>query len=995
MTRIRPALHCRLVRSRSFRRSVPALFTAFGSMASLAISGAVADLALLAQLLIAAMAGGTGTLLGAWLLDRFQEAAQRELARFNLPTPLPVGAVRSPGIVVGPEFFSAAQTLADLVISESWVAIEGESGLGKSTLVRVALEQERIVKTFVDAEPRDRRVVIDFDDVDCSAHAAIRVLSHRIGGETDADAAHELRKAPTLIVLDHLEQFFRSNSRSQLDELVGWLHREAPLDARVIVIAQGLGTYTVANMLGRSMNSVHPPRLTDASAVALIGANAPSLRDLDVVESELLGTLAGAFAGLPRAVRLLATTLESEISSPFGTERPEAVLRRYERRIRAGDIEGIVAEEGDVLRNLSLQEAVRLVLGSHLVTTQLRNVIVNISTMRAGLQPHDAAKVIELPNDDSELALRAALGQALRLGLVFDARAGLAAEPAVAMHLVSAEHILPHRSTKHRWCDLALGKLRQHRDGRWATDNAVNLSDAIHGSWPGASALALSLLSVLYPDIDEDLLLRRAAGCDRVLVETAVEGVSIRPASPSQQLARALLQEVLAQVLEQSDWRRSRVLRFETASFYSVLQMHDRTYRVARALYDAAEPRKDLRAARWALEHLGKLASIHKIYDGERFASYAQAGYELFTTYLSWESADQPYDAHREAHVRYELGRLALYDRTYDSGRFASPEEAASVLFDLSLRELRSNVANCKRGMAATLLELGRLAVWRDTYPQIYRSATAAAHSYFTQSLDDDLVASGDPNRANAIFELGKLALDYGCFDETSYESAVAAAFDYFNHCARIDDDPELNLTVDQFASMPSQEEVGSPRRNSRRTEALLELGNLALAHDTFDRSSYQSASEAVLDLHRRVLSCDRPRATPQQRSACLALLGWLAIHRNAYDQSAYESAPVAALNLLTESLNVSDEGNEHWSNATASALLELGILAVDYGLYAQDRFTSVREASFVMLHRALTLYCAGTPPDPSNEAVARTYLSRVAHEVTLPEGGTAWVELP
>src|SRR5680860_1346763 len=139
-----------VVASRRFRAMLPGIVGAFGAAASLVFNNLIVDIAFPWQLVFAFIAGGVGAGVGELVQTHLREIGRRELARLDLPRTPAAGYVRDPGLVVGSTIALAAAELAThLLGGERFLMVEGETGLGKSTMVRLALRDSRILGHFV------------------------------------------------------------------------------------------------------------------------------------------------------------------------------------------------------------------------------------------------------------------------------------------------------------------------------------------------------------------------------------------------------------------------------------------------------------------------------------------------------------------------------------------------------------------------------------------------------------------------------------------------------------------------------------------------------------------------------------------------------------------------------------------------------------------------------------------------------------------------------
>ena len=958
---------------------LPGIVGAFGAAASLVFNNLIVDIAFPWQLVFAFIAGGVGAGVGELVQTHLREIGRRELARLDLPRTPAAGYVRDPGLVVGSTIALAAAELAThLLGGERFLMVEGETGLGKSTMVRLALRDSRILGHFVDDDEKgDRRYAIDFDEVDCSAGSALTVMRERLNKESDEQVAARLRKSASIVILEHVEQFFRNQKTEELERLLRWFHREELSSTRIIIVVQGHRSDAIARMLDAPITKVTLPRLDDEEARELFTTHARFSSATDDQHQPAVVNIVSVFQGLPRAVRLTALAVGAEVNSPLGREPLALVLRRYGQSIHDGKIQGLVTEEGDVLRNASLEIAVRLVLDSHLVTAEMKQVLIELSVFRSGLDPRRVGRIIQLASDASDIGVRAQVGQAYRLGLVYAGFAGVMTEPAVAMHLASEEQLRPTPATTERWCNDAVEIVREPGCDEWLDRNELNLHDAISGQWPHASALAVWLLMVPYENHDEALLLERASESGEALIETAIETVEIRH-GPHPGVRRALLREALAYSICDTDWVRCRDLHQDVHQFYASQFMHGRVHRVLTALLAGASKVGDVATKRFALESLGRLASYYRVFDHEHYSSFVDAALDAFRRYLDSDPSVKR-DPHRDAHVELELGEIALYAGVCDWDVYESALTAALDQLTRALRAFEQGDCQCAAGQAGAELSLGVLALYHGRFDREgYASAEDAAFAYFGACLRHwaDVGAANPLWPTYGMLELGKLAISHGRFDRQRYTSAEDAAFDYFTQCASIyrENDPH-------WPSSPA--------------EVLFELGKLAISHGRFDRQRHTSAEQTALDCFTQCYDIyrDHTEDWPERLAATLLELGGLAINDRCFDRDRYASAEDAALDTLTECLKLrrlrpDDVG------PLADTLLRLGQLALERPSI-DLRSGSATEEAFGFLTQAHRLYVSGRADNPIAQERTEQLLQGIAQEITLPDGRTGWALLP
>lgn len=882
----------RFVVSGRLRGALPGIGAAVGTATSLAVEPLLGGLPGPAGFALAVVCGGIGAIAGGRVQDLAARLRARELARFDLQRPADPGTVGAPGLVIGRTFHSAVRRLVDCLVApaSAWLCIEGESGLGKSTLVRSALHDPRVVTRFVAANRSDRRFVIDFDEVGCSGSRALTVLRSRLGAHADAEVALDLRRHPSLLVLDHVDLFFRAGRSEELRELLVWLASAVAESTRVVLIVQGERVRDIESLGDFAPQRFKLPRLDDRDALALFDGYAPTFTKLDLGDLAVVERLVAVFCGLPRAVRLLALTMEAEATDPVDPAPAHEVVLRQERLLRDGVIGHLAAESGDVDRNLSLEFAVRLVLSSRLVTSDVRQALADIAVLPAGLGLDDAPTV--LSSARGTLRPRARIGRMLRLGLVFGGEAGVITEPAVAMHLSSAEGVLPRVAAKRAWCRRGASAASAPQ---WLTSNARNVREAIEAGWPDAPHLAVAALVTGWSDANPEALVTAATeASEERLAMAAME-------CPPRSVSAAILDEARARraLVVTGDASVAASLLHRAASEYERRHMYRDQARTLRWLVRCDASLGDPHHALRHLKKLGVLASIYRAYD-EKYSSAEAAALDYLTTVLDQNTLLKDPNPHEPVVALIELARLASYDQAFDETQFESARTATLEQLSDAQAALERMPEPCARCNSRIDLELGHVAIYKGWYDdQSFSDADSAAHSYLLCGM------KGDPP-PDVPLELCLLARFRRVYDAMAFQSAESAMFAY--------------------------------------------------AHET-------------------VKLCGDTYEYRQPLARALYELGRLARYHARYDESAFASAPLAALSYFARSLglyaSLSESANSAWTHGgIADNSLELGLLAMDEGVFDNERYENSRSAATALLRSALRSYDT-TCRNDRNRAIA------------------------
>lgn len=653
------------------------------------------------------------SLVGLWGGTRatkaLEAAANRRLEAERIPSAFAPGALHPAPPIVGAERRSVVAAVVDHLERGTWVLLEGSPGVGKTAVMRAVLAHPAIA-----ARHGDRRVALDFDELDAATAPSIAVVRSLVGGETDRETAEHLGEASALVALDHFELFLTDVRRiDDAERLLGWV---ATSGANTTALISGQGRRSTEMPLpDRPHVVVEVPRPTSADAASLFVTVAPS-----AAGSPLVADLIDAIDGLPRAVVLVAHAVETSITGdPTGTQPAKRVLAQMTRRIRRGQLQDVEHSPRESVRDGDLEEAVRAVLGTHLVTDLLRQALVELAALPDGI-PQDRLPQLLSVGDPDAPVLRL-VNMAHRLGLVHPAPAGVAAERVVAFYIAGTEGRVAGSETKRAWCLDAATTLQAADDAahRWADRNRRNLGAAIGGAWPGSGVVALAALR--WPDLglDEDVLVERAASCSVEAIKAALEGRPLpTTVATADDLGAALTHEVLASAVAATDWPSAAAALEALGRLYGWPDDRPgrpvRLHTMWRDRAERAGDREQVALASWGLNR----AAFHLGAHDPTFAHPPAARHHhAIAAWRALGDLDPVGPSTLRTSVAVEIAVLAV---TYGTAPSAPAPDGSSgaPLGDTALRWLTWAEANAaaggdERGRAKALLARAQARAWR------------------------------------------------------------------------------------------------------------------------------------------------------------------------------------------------------------------------------------------------------------------------------------------
>jgi hypothetical protein len=713
-----------------------------------AISGVTLDRLLLDRLAIvpAAVVAVAAALLSFRLGRRWQaslqrrEATRRESERFQVgPRP---GESQRPDVFVGETPRRALALVLEAVErGERWLHLEGEPGLGKSTLVRQALDI--LGADCARSNGVDRRVYIDFDVVEASGAAASELLVERFGGDTHAEGLSAADRVSAVVVLDHCEQFLRSgvdDKAHQLVELLRWFLIGTE-DMTVITIMQGRRLADIEERVGIEPVDIELDRMDLDDAVGLFHTYAPT-----TVEVALVRPIVEALGCLPRAVSVVARGVEAEVESTVGHRRPASVVARtYKRVVDTRRSIDETAPGSDKERNVSLAIAVQTSLSSPEVGVDTRALLVELAKLPDGVAVDEVAEIFD--TEDAAFSGTYQLSIARRVGLVFASSTHLLVEPIVASHLRNSDLRRP-LDLEPRWMDLALKRMggADEQSGAWVRQNSRNLHCALRDRWERSAATALRLLRWWSAVMDEDLLVERAQEND--LNRLVSFRASLSASGTDDEVLALLLDELV--VAKRAELGHS----IDATAVDEVLESaahagrpHQR-FRLALQLL-ATGNGEELEAI--LHYHLGTVAFDHREFDVGRYSSWATAALDHLheATRMTQHLA-----APRCGSTHSKIGDLARCDATVTAG--ADPREVALAEYAQALRFYE--LADDNQGRGNVHLHLGEAALYKQ-WVELGADPREVALAEYAQALRFYELADDNQGRGNVHFYLGEAAL--------------------------------------------------------------------------------------------------------------------------------------------------------------------------------------------------------------------------------------------
>lgn len=997
-------------------------------------------------ILCLAVAAGVGVT--TWARSRYHGWAMRQLARLDLPPAPRPGYVFERSTVLYHGLSASVSTMvARLLSGAGWILLEGPSGIGKSTVVSNTLLDNRLVGRFVDRYPNaDRRYLIDLDPLPRSASEVLAAVRRRVGVASDSELARVLDTQDSVIVLDHCEGFLsglftRANSESQevasavdstreFEHLLAWLRKATPRLRKVLVVQGHYSDKTIELIGGGDVEVIEPERPLLDEAAKLFFSLAPSLNPEHNNIATAVKHLVAAVGRLPRAVCLLAMTVQAEATNPLGSIPARRVLSRWTSKLAAGDLDGVVAPVSGAPRDTSLVSAARLPLSSPLATKEVRQLVVELGEFPAGIPSELLGEILSDDGDDAVLAIRAAAGQAYRLGLVHLEPSGLAAEPIAAMYLRHEEGLLPDIANKGRWSGYAARALRGDSADDWAGRNVETLARAFGAKWQDHEPLALELLRLGFELINEDSLVHIGSQCTPELVNDALSRAGCRQLDQEvDSLSTALLAEVLAAV--SPEWSISVAAATAAGNYYDITKDWDRGYRAVRSHYERAMRRDDREESRHSMWLLGRLGFLHGRYDRDTFPSAMAAAFHWFS---EWGNETEGIGSRSVTDDTIFLDQMIAlaFHNYYDARRFESREEAVRNLCELALSSAESG--GDIELMIGILEHLGWAALVDGIYDRhLYGSAVEAAVRFVERARELCVQNNVDP-RYSILRLQAELARRHGIFDRTrfggdKFETAhvlYAAALDRTDissqegyrtllQLARLGwrhqiVNPDSTMSPDRTAERQLSYALGAAIEDREWpivAQVHMELGQLALERNCYS-TAYESPIQAAvhhlseaLELFVSEVRSDeeerwvlrmlvdlaessqvavdkldgiqgRAGVDPSSRASILLELGNLARYRRMTATRVEAEPTVTAVRYFTECLELRRAMTQDWPGGPADPLLELGLIAKD------DAGSESTANAIAWITEAFHLYSSGKASNDNNESIASKALDEL-----------------